>query len=89
MTLAQLLEANAQKYGERVGYVGPTRTLTHRQYLDRAKQHAAALYARGARRQDRMRSCILCIPGEPRACQKVALSFACVLATVGVAIRGS
>jgi acyl-CoA synthetase (AMP-forming)/AMP-acid ligase II len=54
MTLAQLLEANAEKYGASVGYVDQTRSLTHGQYLDRAKRLAGGLYSKGARRQDRI-----------------------------------
>jgi acyl-CoA synthetase (AMP-forming)/AMP-acid ligase II len=54
MTLADLLEANAEKYGGRIGYVDGERALTHRQYLDRCCKLADGLYKRGVRHQDRV-----------------------------------
>jgi acyl-CoA synthetase (AMP-forming)/AMP-acid ligase II len=54
MTFADLLEANAEKYGDHTGYVQGERILTHRQYLNRARQLANALHQRSARWQDRI-----------------------------------
>lgn len=54
MTLAHVLEANAFKYGDRIGYVQAERSLTHRQYLSRARRLADGLYQRNARSQDRI-----------------------------------
>ncbi len=54
MTFADLLEANAEKYGDHTGYVQGERILTHRQYLNRTRQLANALHQRSARWQDRI-----------------------------------
>src|SRR5277367_5747256 len=54
LTCGELLEVNALKYGNRIGYVQGERSLTHRQYLDRARCLADAIHRRKVRLQDRV-----------------------------------
>ena len=54
LSFADDLEHNAMWYGQTPAYTQDERVLTHAGLLARAKQLGAALYAAGARRQDRI-----------------------------------
>jgi acyl-CoA synthetase (AMP-forming)/AMP-acid ligase II len=54
LSFADDLEHNARWYGQTPAYTQDDRVLTHAGLLARAKQLGAALYATGARRQDRI-----------------------------------
>jgi len=54
LTLGDMLEDNAARFGDRPAYVYAGQTLSHGQLLANAKRLASALARRGVRRQDRV-----------------------------------
>jgi acyl-CoA synthetase (AMP-forming)/AMP-acid ligase II len=54
LTLADMLELNAVRFGDTPAYIVGDRQLTHRQLLERARRLASALERAGVRKQDRV-----------------------------------
>jgi acyl-CoA synthetase (AMP-forming)/AMP-acid ligase II len=54
LTLADTLDLNAERFGDKLAYSVGARQLTHRQLLQRARRIASALEKIGVRKQDRV-----------------------------------